>query len=164
MTFRPFGAYLLQKICLLSKIVSSSVLCCAKQLYGVQQIGSDMSAQNGYVMGQALNARNEICETSGFQLWSGCHRSCLPVWKGGFLAPTQWNWGPAFQQLLKHLIVVYPSFCVHSCFVSFLHFISCYLFFLLGTSTFFLFNSWVVLWEALHKRDMDFLAPKSSVE
>lgn len=129
MTFRPFGAYLLQKICLLSKILSSSVLCCAKQLYGVQQIGSDTSAQNGYVMGQALNARNKICETSGFRWWSGCHRPQPPIWKGGFLAPTQLNCGPTFQQLLKHLIVAYSSFYVRSCFFSFLYFLFLVIFF-----------------------------------
>lgn len=141
MTFRPFGAYLLQKIRVLSMIVSSSVLCCAKRLCGVQQIGSDTSARNGYVMGQALNVRNEICETLGAQLQRGCHQSSLPLWRGGWLlAPTQWNQGPAFQLLLGHLIVADPS--IHSCSFSFLYFVFRVIFFFLsGTSTLFLFNS-----------------------
>ena len=83
--------------------------------------------------------------------------------EGGFLAPTQWNRGAAFQQLLKHLIVTYPSFYVILVSFLFCTFYFTLSFLLLGTSTFFLFNSWVILWEALHKRDMDFFAPKSSV-
>lgn len=67
MTFRPSGARLLQKMGLLSKIGSSLAFCCAKQLHGAQQIGSDTSAQNSYVTAQILNTTNEICETSGFR-------------------------------------------------------------------------------------------------
>lgn len=158
MTFRPFGAYLLQKIRVLSMTVSSSVLCCAKWLCGVQQIGSDTSARNGYVMGQALNVRNEICETLGAQLQRGCHQSSLPLWVGGgdFLLLPSETGGPAFPQLLEHLIVADLS--VHSCFFSFLYFVFRVIFFFsVRNKHIFPFQ---LLWEALHKRDMDFLVPQ----
>lgn len=97
---------------------------------------------------------------SGFQSHHGCHQLCLPDWEREFLVPAQWTQEPAFQQPLKHLIVVYPFFYVRSCSFSVL-FIS-FFFFLLGTGLFFPFLLPSVLWETLHKRDMDFLAPASS--
>lgn len=79
------GVYLLQNMYVLSKIVSSSAFCCAKQLYGAQQIGSDTSARAHYVVGQALNARDEICETSGSP-FPHC-RPCFSL-QWGFFAQT----------------------------------------------------------------------------